>query len=252
MKQRLLILAALSVGLISCPGREADNEETSGEGSAESAETNEPQAVEPVVVPTAEELVGAPMPVLGVPQPCASDDECRVVQPSDWSPAVECCYDYPCSLDYLAINADYADLYRAWQRANPFDCAEFSQEIGPCRTQAVTCGLSQDPPGAACIEGMCQLVLPDRWPAVDPQAQTCGTDGDCVPYRLRDVIDGMSCCPTGCEEGDWVAITRATRGEFIDYIESNPPECGEWCPDERECDFDEPDVSCDGGYCVLQ
>lgn len=253
VKHRLLILVALSTSLTACPsGDESNADPPNEQGSAEPEDEPSGEALQPVVIPPQEELVGADMPALDGPQPCASNDECRVVQPSDWSPAVECCYDYPCSLDYLALNADHAELYRAWQRANPFDCAEFSREVGPCSTQAVTCGLAQEPPQAACVEGMCQLALPDPWPAADPEAQTCGTNGDCVPYRTRAAREGTACCADDCVEGDWIAISRTTRDEFAAYIQAHQEECGEACPDAADCAFDEPHVTCEGGYCVLE
>lgn len=189
------------------------------------------------------------------PQPCEVDEQCRVFQPGDWSPEVECCYEYGCNLDYVAVNGSTVEQQRAWQRAHPFDCTEHLRQHGPCETRVPVCGLDQTPPPAACIENQCKIVYPDPWPSVVPDAQTCALDADCVPFRVSSTSLMSRCCGIDCNPS-WVAVSASTLAEVQTWLSSFAPSCESWslnsqCPQSEACAVTAPPVRCVAGVCAL-
>jgi hypothetical protein len=244
---RALAIAILAIAFGACrsgpvdPGRERSIAalEGSASGSGETAT-----------------LEGAPAPDITTgAQTCTADDECRVYQPSDWNPRVECCYEYGCDLDYAAVNTETWQQLRAWQRANPFDCTTHLREGGPCTSRTVECGLSQQAPAARCDDGHCAVVYPDPWPAIDPGTQRCTSDAECVAHRPSATSPEARCCGSRCES-DWVAIARETAAELERWRADHAPACDVWrqsnpCPPPTACELTPPPVACRGGACVL-
>jgi len=185
-------------------------------------------------------------------QPCASDDECRIAQPSDWSADVECCYEYGCTLDYVAINADNQSALRAWQRVHPFDCTAHLQANGPCENRAMQCGLSQDPPAAACIEGQCAVRFPPTWPVIDLAVQTCAVDAECTPVRPGATTLQERCCHDRCD-AQWMAVNQQTAGELRAWLAMTPAgACDDLtCGETVACEPSPPAVACASGLCML-
>lgn len=189
-------------------------------------------------------------------QTCESHDECRVFQPGDWNPRVECCYEYACDLDYVAVNTETWAAIRAWQRANPFDCAAHLQEVGPCNPRSPRCGLVQDAPAAACVEGLCQVAAPEVWPVIDPATQRCTSPADCLAFRPSSTSPEARCCGTACD-GEWVAVNRDTATELDRWRNHHAVSCDTWrvdnaCPPAGECNLIPPPVTCRGGECVVE
>lgn len=253
----LVLLALLLAGCPSGadPGAGSDAPGSGASPSGTSEGSAEPAAVVPAEGSGPVALGGAPMPAYTGPDAvaCRTAEDCRVTQPSDWSPAVECCYDYPCRLDYVAISRTRWDELRAWRRANPFDCAAHLQAEGPCAQRPAQCGLSQDPPPAACVEGACVVAWPATGPEVDADAQICTSRADCVAMRASSSTWAHHCCETPpC--GEWVAVARSTVAELEMWAESDLPTCGTWghgqrCPEVGACDDRPPDVTCRAGTC---
>lgn len=185
-------------------------------------------------------------------QSCGADSDCRVIQPSDWSADVECCYEYGCELDYVAINQDSFRIWRAWKTANPFDCQAHLQSDGPCENRAMRCGFVQDPPEAACVAGVCQVAFPDVWPVVAPEAQSCTVSAECRVVNLGGATPAAQCCANNCN-ANWTAINDATFAEYSTYQAMLPAlECaGVPCPPE-ECNAEPPISACDTGMCRLR
>lgn len=189
-------------------------------------------------------------------QTCTTSADCRVVQPSDWSARVECCYEYPCDLDYIAVNRSTWDGLRAWQRAHPFDCAAHLQSEGPCDPRPARCGLDQEPPGADCVEGLCQVAWPAPWPQVDADAQTCAIASDCRPWRRTATSIETRCCEADCGM-DWVAINQSTRDELDAWIQAHPVDCDATvasgaCAERSACATAAPGVACVAGLCAVR
>ncbi len=204
-----------------------------------------------------ESLVGAPPPAVQLDaQVCESHEDCRVFQPGDWNARVECCYEYRCDLDYVAVNARTWDLLRAWQRANPFDCVAHLRDAGPCSTRTPRCGLVQAAPAAACIEGLCEATLPEEWPRVDPEAQRCTSNSECIAYRPASTSLEARCCGMDCS-GPWVAINNATAEEIDRWKRFHAPACEPYlaeniCDSMAACALVTPPVVCRGGECVVE
>lgn len=254
----LVFWAAL---LLACPGApepsaevpdEASTPESGTPASTGSTGTTEGSGPAPQPVPAAEP------PKLDTPgaRACASDDACRVMQPSDWDARVECCYEYPCSLDYLAINQSTWDALRAWRLANPFDCTQHLQREGPCAPRTERCGLDQEPPEARCREGMCEVAWPLDGPQPDPEAQLCSTRRDCLAYRATATSFQTRCCGQDCRSR-WTAINGRTRVEIEAWSSQQAPACDAWfgapeCPSDEVCDpVVPPAVTCRDGQCGL-
>lgn len=185
-------------------------------------------------------------------QPCASDDECRIAQPSDWSADVECCYEYGCTLDYVAINAENQGALRAWQRAHPFDCTAHLQANGPCENRAMQCGLLQDPPGVMCVEGQCAVRFPPTWPVIDLAVQTCAVDAECTPVRPGATTLQERCCHDRCD-AQWMAVNQQTARELRSWLAMTPAgACDDLtCGDTVACEPTPLPVACSSGLCVL-
>lgn len=249
---RLVLAVALAAASGGCRPDGPAPEGEGQEGSAETATSGVPDT--PAIDPA--DLSGAPPPAIDeISTTCRVDDDCRVVQPGDWSAAVECCYDYPCTLDYVAVNTGWFDHNRAWQQANPFDCtAELAEQ--PCPTRSPRCGLSQDPPPVACDDGTCRIAWPEPWPVVDPDAQTCTVDDECVAFaHSRTSVDGR-CCDDACF-GQPVAVNRRTAEALTSWIERDAPTCDDALHDGTGCSpqdcapWEPPPAHCDAGLCAL-
>lgn len=203
-------------------------------------------------------LAGAPPPSVALSdQTCASHADCRVFQPGDWNARVECCYEYRCDLDYVAINEGTWQALRAWQRENPFDCVAHLQEEGPCNARTPRCGLVQDAPAAACVDGLCQATLPETWPVADPEAQRCTSASECVAYRPVTTSATYRCCDGAACDDTWVAINTSTAEELQRWRQHHAQPCAMWredntCPAPTPCNAAAPEVFCRGGECVLQ
>ncbi len=194
--------------------------------------------------------------VAATQQACATSADCRVVQPSDWSARVECCYEYPCDLDYIAINQSSWERLRAWQLSHPFDCAAHLQSDGPCDARPSRCGLDQEPPRAECVDGVCQVAWPSPWPRVDGDAQTCAIASDCRPWRTSATSLETRCCEADCGT-DWVAINEQTRDELAAWIEAHPVDCDATvssgtCAERSACATAAPGVACVAGLCAVR
>jgi hypothetical protein len=206
--------------------------------------------------PEAENPAGAaPPPIRLDEQNCETHSDCRVIQPGDWNPRVECCYEYSCDLDYVAITQDTWGLVREWQRANPFDCTAHLGEVGPCSSRAQPCGLVQDSPAAVCSEGLCQVSLVDPWPPVDPEMQRCTGTLDCVAYPANGGSFETRCCGRTCAD-TWTPINRQTAGELDRWRNYHAQPCelmmeDQTCPRLEECRSAAPAVTCEGGQCIL-
>ncbi len=200
-------------------------------------------------------LAGAPMPAWDDPgaTSCRVNDDCRVTQPGDWSADVECCYDYPCRLDFVAVSRTRWDEIRAWRRENAFDCAGHLQANGPCAQRPAQCGLSQEPPPAACIDGACVVAWPSRGPEVEVDTQICTSRADCVAMRASSSAWAHHCCEdVPC--GEWIAVARSTVAELEMWAETDLPDCASWadgatCPAASACEDVPPDVTCRAGTC---
>lgn len=189
-------------------------------------------------------------------QTCSTSADCRTWQPSDWSAGVECCYEYPCDLAYVAINRDTWERQRAWQLANPFDCAAHLQEHGPCEARPPRCGLEQEPPASECVDGVCVVAWPRPWPQVDGDAQTCTVSSDCRPWRPTSTSAASRCCEADCST-EWVAINTATRDELDAWLAAHPLDCDATlssgaCAGRDACAVPAPDVACIAGLCALR
>lgn len=188
-------------------------------------------------------------------QSCGEHADCRVFQPGDWNPRVECCYEYSCDLDYVAINQQTWQLVRDWQRANPFDCTEHLQREGPCSSRAQRCGLIQDSPAAVCDGGLCRVETATPWPAVDPEMQRCTAALDCLAVDTNGGSFRARCCGSNCF-ADWAAVNRQTAGELDRWRHYHATPCETLleeatCPRLEECHQMRPDATCEGGQCVL-
>lgn len=205
-----------------------------------------------------------PAPVLPIAPPdvrldeqhCETHEDCRVFQPGDWNARVECCYEYGCDLDYVAVSSRTWAAIRAWQRANPFDCAAHLRDAGPCNPRGARCGLVQHAPAAACQDGRCRLALPEVWPAVDPDAQRCTSPADCLAFRPSSTSGVARCCGGACD-GEWTAINRDTAQEIDRWRNNHAPSCESWreandCPPTTACSLIPPPVTCRGGECVVE
>jgi hypothetical protein len=255
---RLLVrtapLITLIVAAASCrPGGSSELDGTA-EGSGAHTESSASMVDDPID-PAA--LAGSPSPAIDdESRTCRVDDDCRVVQPGDWSAAVECCYDYPCKLDYEAVNTRWFERQRAWQLANPFDCTvELAEQ--PCPTRTPRCGLSQDPPPVACDEGTCRIAWPEPWPVVDPEAQTCTVDDECITYAQSRTSIAGRCCNNACI-GEPVAVNRRTAEALATWTETHAPACDDVLPDGDGCDvqdcdpWEPPAAHCNAGLCALE
>lgn len=253
-----IALLVLTLALTACRRTEAPRETPSAPEQAaprDPVEAAEPSVPAPTEDPASWE--GAPPPSVDLDdQPCAAHDECRVFQPSDWNPRVECCYEYSCDLDYVAINDGTWDRIRAWQQANPFDCVAHLGEAGPCSARTPRCGLIQDAPTAACIDNQCVATLPEPWPAADPEAQRCTSDAECLAYRPASTSDLGRCCGLACEGFDWIAINDTTAEEVDRWLRNHAPSCEDYLA-EQPCDLmgacalRPPSTRCRGGVCVI-
>ncbi|MCB9507895.1 MAG: hypothetical protein H6698_06200 [Myxococcales bacterium] len=246
------VLAAATAGCRTRPSEGAPREIPPAPGpDVAEASGSDTSGVE---APTRESLAGAPPPaVLPAEQSCARNEDCRVHQPSDWNVRVECCYEYGCELDYVAINQTTWAALRAWQAANRFDCAAELQREGPCATRAPRCGLSQDPPAAVCVDGLCTVATPTSWPVIDAAAQRCTAPGDCGAFDTATTSLRSRCCGSACG-GEWVPINRSTALELAAWTAAAPPCDGfdrSECPADP-CDEPAPAVTCRGGQCVLE
>jgi hypothetical protein len=208
-------------------------------------------AADPVPV----ELSGAERPPWSPEtQTCEVDSECRVMQPSDWSAEVECCYEYGCQLDYVAVNTATQQAQRAWQAANRYDCTEHLRSNGPCETRVPRCGLDQSAPQAVCRSGLCDIAWPDPWPVTDSDAQTCSIDADCRAYRPGSNSPLTRCCNAACDT-NWTAINTATLDELTRWRTEEAVSCerlfGEAnpCPEAVPCQPTAPAVTCAAGLC---
>ena len=248
---RLGFLVALAGASAACRPPAPTPDESEGSGSESEGSTEAPaEAVDPA------DLVGAPPPPIdATSRTCRVDDDCRVVQPGDWSAAVECCYDYPCTLDYDAVNTGWLERRRAWQQANPFDCAAALAEQ-PCPTRSPRCGLSQDPPPVACDDGTCRIAWPAPWPVVDPDAQTCTVDDKYIAFAHSRTSAKGRCCDNTCIRSP-VAVNRRTAEALTAWIETDAPSCESVLPDTSACGIDDcapwdpPPAHCDAGLCAL-
>lgn len=203
-------------------------------------------------------LAGRPAPaVVASAQVCVRHEDCRVYQPGDWNARVACCYEYGCALDYVAVNQATWQSIRDWQGDNGFDCANFLQSEGPCNSRTQRCGLMQDPPAAACSDGVCSVALPEVWPVVDRRAQRCTARAECEVYHPASAGEAARCCGvTPCDDG-WVAINRDTRRELDAWFDRLAGACdgsgsGAGCPSAAPCAAPVPVADCRGGECVLE
>ncbi len=245
----LLGVLVLTLGCRSTTTRPRVDDGQEGSGAALPS-PGEDNVVDPAVLDGAD-----PPTVVPEEQSCRIDDDCRAYQPGDWSPRVECCYEYPCDLDYTAVNQRTWTAMRAWRDANPFDCAAHLQDVGPCRHRTARCGLDQQAPPAACVDGLCIVAWPDPWPAVDPEAQACTVDPDCLAYRPSSSSTRGRCCGDVCGS-QWVAISRATAVEIDRWTHERAEPCATWlaansCPEPLACSSTPPRVECRGGACVV-
>lgn len=199
---------------------------------------------------------GAPMPdVASMAQPCDADDDCRAWSPSDWNADAECCYTFPCSLDFVALNRTNRERLRRWQRANPFDCVAHLRAHGPCAASSPRCGLVREAPDAFCDDGQCALRYPDAWPGIDPDAQTCSTAADCIAWRPADAALPNLCCSGHCGR-NYVALRRDTLVEVEAMLAHRRADCPAWredndCIDVRCAPHRPPDVTCSAGLCRI-
>ena len=245
---RFAFVLTLLIALAGCRQRTvsdqpAEPEPTTAEGSGEvEADEADPAGADPPSIRLDE-------------QSCEAHADCRVIQPGDWNPRVECCYEYSCDLDYVAINQDTWGRVREWQRANPFDCTAHLGEEGPCSSRAQPCGLIQDSPAAVCEDGLCQVSFAAPWPAVDPELQRCTSALDCVAYPTNGGSFEARCCGLTCTD-HWTPINRQTAGELDRWRNYHATPCDrlmedQTCPRLEECDSVTPPISCEGGRCVL-
>jgi len=255
---RLLVVCALMItacqpsGETSTPSTDPPPSTTEESPSTETPAR--PSTAQEIVVPDRETLAGLDAPPgIDDTQICRVDTDCRVYQPSDWDPRVECCYEYPCALDYAAVNQQTWTMMRAWQQANPFDCASYVQTSGPCSNRPIRCGLSQEPPDAACVEGTCQVIYPHPWPQIDPNAQACSVNADCRAFWTQSLGYLARCCDYDCRE-QWIGISAATLDELRTWEETLAPTCDEilavhTCPAPVQC-ISRPRVAeCRAGLC---
>lgn len=185
-------------------------------------------------------------------QTCSADSDCRTIQPADWSADVECCYEYGCGLEFVAVNQATFGIWRAWKTANPFDCPAHLQANGPCENRPIRCGLLQDEPASACVMGVCQVVFPDTWPAADPQAQTCAVDSDCAAINLDAASAQAQCCPESPCIGRWAALNERTRQEFSQLLAMQPAvSCDDVGCQQLFCGRPPHVATCDTGLCRL-
>jgi hypothetical protein len=240
-----LLLACLGIG---CPSTGTPPAEGSGSGEAPAAGGEEGSA--------APSAASGPVAIDdAAAKTCRVNADCRVIQPGDWSARVECCYDYPCRLDYIAINQSTWDALREERRATPFDCAAYLQSEGPCAHRPAPCGLDQTPPEPACIEGQCAVAWPVAGPTLDPDAQHCASRADCVAMRASAVSWARRCCDAAPCGDDWVAVSRRTVAEVEAWAAEDLPDCAAWghghtCPEAVACDpVPVPDVTCRAGTC---
>jgi len=245
----LTLYAALVVASgVSCGG--CDRAEV--EDTEDSAGSSEAFAQGPGVVI----VEGVPPQIRLDAQACAQHSDCRVFQPGDWNERVECCYEYGCDLDYVAVNQETWTLLRQWQRDHPFDCVSHLREQGPCANRSTRCGLIQDAPAAACQEGVCRVATPPQWPIVDPEAQRCTSDADCAAYRSAESSPLERCCGQDCSD-EWISISRNTEAEIDRWRAHHAPRCETWreqheCPPSTACALVSPGVTCRGGECRLR
>lgn len=237
---RLRQVAAALLLLAGC-GRGGEAPAAEGSGSGATVQVDEKTllaaATPPVVVASA--------------QQCSSDADCRVHQPSDWSPEVECCYAYGCDLTYEAVNQQSWELLKRWRKAHAFDCVAHLGKTGPCATSSPVCGLSQEPPPAVCSEGLCKVATPEAWPKVDGSAQRCDVDGDCRAIAEPSSKAEALCCEGRCG-GPWVAVNRATQEELTAWQASQKAVCDARvkCPAAGGC-APAPAAVCTGGLCAM-
>jgi hypothetical protein len=257
--RRLLLASAFGFAVVAASGCwTAPVEPENDEGSVvEAAEVDDDSwALLLAAQSTPEVLATLPAPsfVAGsLPaQTCGADSDCRVIQPSDWSAGVECCYEYGCDLDYVAVNQDAFRIWRSWKAANPFDCQTHLQENGPCENRASRCGFVQDPPEAACVMGTCQVALPEVWPVVDEQAQSCTVSAECRVVNLGGATPQAQCCSNNCN-ANWAALNDATFAEYSTYQAMLPAlECAAVSCLQEECAAEPPIAACDTGMCRLR
>jgi hypothetical protein len=188
-------------------------------------------------------------------QRCETHADCRVIQPGDWNPRVECCYEYSCDLDYVSVNQDTWALVRQWQRANPFDCTEHLREEGPCSARAQPCGLVQDSPAAECSNGLCRVAIAPPWPAIDPEMQRCTEALSCVAYPSNGGSFDARCCGLACAD-TWAAVNRQTAGELDRWRNYHATPCevlmeAQTCPRLEDCNSTAPSTTCLGGRCTI-
>ncbi|TVR00487.1 MAG: hypothetical protein EA398_11325 [Deltaproteobacteria bacterium] len=208
-------------------------------------------------IPDAAALHGIPAPL---PEPdtvaCADDGQCRAWRPSAWGPRVECCYEFGCGLDFEALHTDQWALLRAWREANPVDCSEELHESGSCAINPPACPFDTSPPPTRCVDGRCALALPDPWPVVADEAQTCSVGSDCVAVHGIALSSRGRCCAGGCDS-PWHALARETVGALEDWLDTHAPSCAEvqealQCEPATRCAGEPPGVRCADGFCVLE
>lgn len=238
----LILTIALAIGCRARTVSEVPAAEPAEDGSGD-------DAAEAVVAPA------GPPEIRLDEQSCEQHGDCRVFQPGDWNPRVECCYEYSCDLDYVAINQATWQLVRDWQRENPFDCTQHLREEGPCSARAQRCGLIQDSPAAVCNEGLCRVETADPWPAIDPEMQRCTAALDCLAVDTNGGSFTARCCGSSCV-AEWTAVNRQTAGELDRWRNYHATPCerlleDQTCPRLEECRQMRPDATCEGGECVL-
>lgn len=252
VKTRHFVLFFLFIFLFSCRPNSAEN----AENIENTVETEEPTEntgsnLEPIDLAQFDEETLAEMPLPSTQdyaQTCDSDEMCRVYQASDWSAEVVCCYEYGCALDYIAINQNMWSLILAWRQAHAFDCVAHAQELGPCNNRAIHCGLSQEPPPARCVEGLCEIAYPAVWPQIIPTAQTCNMNNNCDSIRVDMLTTEHICCQT-CPTGAPIAVNNHTLEEITAWRETldcSSLECEDACSQ-----IDLADAQCLAGRCVI-
>ncbi|MFT6627328.1 MAG: hypothetical protein ACJA1R_000584 [Flavobacteriales bacterium] len=258
MAVALAAFGVLASGCSQCGAPPQPVDEGSGGSGDEAGSGSEGAAEGSADVPiddSAMEGALPPDPYAAENTACSADTDCRVFQPSDWSPRVECCYDYPCRQDYKSVNLSGWAAIQSWRRANNFDCTIHLQEAGPCAQRPRRCGLDQEPPAARCVENECQVAWPSGGPRAVANAQRCVATSECMAYLPSS--DGWSsrCCGNACGE-DWTAINLQTAAEVQLWQQRDAPSCEEWapdraCPEVEACSGTPPRVACVSGLCQL-
>jgi hypothetical protein len=253
-----LLVSGVGTACITTPAAppEAGSSESTPTVGSGSALSNNDWALLAAAQSTPEVLATLPPPSFATsslpPQTCSADSDCRTIQPADWSADVECCYEYGCGLEFVAVNQSSFGIWRAWKNANPFDCPTHLQANGPCENRPIRCGLLQDEPESACVMGTCQVIFPDTWPAADPQAQTCAVDNDCSVVNLDAASPQAQCCQESPCTGRWAALNERTRQEFSQLLAMQPAvSCDNVDCEPVQCTRPALVVTCETGICRL-